>query len=128
MRGENMTETAERTRALQEEMQRKQEETSERFQAHLERLMEERGIESLKELHRRFVGTGYAYIPVPGLHRDKPVSFRLFSRIAAHQTPYIHPQFLRGLEEVLGLTEEELKELIWVYVWGEPLPAELRKA
>ncbi len=113
---------------LLEELRQHREEASERFQAHIERLMEGRGVESLEELHRRFVESGYAYMPVPGLHRGKPVSLGLFKRIAARKTECIHMEFVRGLEEVLGLTEREVAELIYLYMWGGPRPVELREA
>jgi hypothetical protein len=103
-------------------------EKGERFRAHVERLMEERGIESLEELHERFVGTEYAHVPVPGLHEGKPVSFGLFERLTRRESPYIYGELLSGLREVFGLTGEEFLELMWLYVWGEPRPRELHEA
>ena len=54
-------------------------------------LMERRGIASLEELHRRFLETEHAYIPVPGLHRGKPVSFEVFERCAYGRSRFLIP-------------------------------------
>ena len=104
---------------MREDLLRHKEEASERFQAHLARLMEERGIESLEELHRRFVETEFAHVPVPGLHEGKPISFALFKQLAARRTPYIYGELLEGLTKVLGLDSRETDELILVYTLGE---------
>jgi hypothetical protein len=103
-----------------EELRQRREKASAAFQAELERLMEEKGIEDLEELHRRFVATEYAYIPVPGLHRGKPISLELFKRHAARRHPYVYREFLAGLAEVLGLTGEEAEDLGFIYLMGEP--------
>jgi hypothetical protein len=104
---------------MREDLRRYREEMSERLQAHLGRLMEERGIEDLEELHRRFVETEYAHVPVPGLHEGKPISFALFSRLARRRHPYVYAEFLAGLEEALGLSREEARELEILYFFGE---------
>ncbi len=63
--------------------------------------MEKRGIESLEELHRRFLETEYAHIPVPGLHTGKPVSFEVFERCANGRTDRLYREFVWGMKEVL---------------------------
>ena len=90
---------------MRQDLLRSKEEKSKRFQAHLARLMEERGIESLEELYERFVETEYAHVPVPGLHEGKPVSLELFKRLAARRTPYIYGELTWGLAEVFELSE-----------------------
>ena len=108
---------------MREELRQRREEASEAFQAELQRLMEAKGIESLEDLYRRYIETEYAYIPVPGLHRGKAVSFKEFKRHAARRSPYVYREFLAGLVEVLGLTEEEAGELGFIYLMGEPRKA-----
>jgi len=118
-----------RDEAVLAEMRQRREEAAERFRAHLEGLMEERGIESVEELHRRFVETEYAYIPVPGLHRGKPVSLELFRRLVTGQeSRYFYGELMGGLREVFELTEEEFEELSFVYIWGERPSARQRQA
>jgi hypothetical protein len=104
---------------MQEDLLREREEASKLFQAHLERLMEERGIESLEELYERFVETGYAHVPVPGLHEGKPVSLELFKRLAARKTLYIYGELTWGLAEVFELSHQDLDELILLYLFVE---------
>ena len=115
--------TEELPEELQEEIQRRREEASEAFSAELHRLMEQKGVEDLGELYRRYIETEYAYIPVPGLHRGKPVSFKEFKKHAARKSPYGYREFLAGLVEALGLTEEEAEELGFIYLMGEPRQA-----
>ena len=105
---------------MREDLRRRHEEASVAFQWELRRLMDEKGVEDLEELYRRFVETEYAYVPVPGLHRGKPISFELFKRLAGRRTPYVYQGFLAGLAEVLGLNGEEARDLGHLYVWGEP--------
>jgi hypothetical protein len=49
--------------------------------------MDRRGIEDVEELHRRFVETEHAYIPVPGRHRGKPASLEEFKRHVRGRVP-----------------------------------------
>ena len=107
---------------MREDLRRHKEEASERLRAHLERLMEEKGIEDLEELYERFVQTEYAYIPVPGLHRGKPVSFEQFKLHAARRHPYVYGEFAAGLVQVLGLSDEEARKLSFFYLLGEEPP------
>jgi hypothetical protein len=97
--------------------------TSKRFRAHLRKLMEQRGVESIEELYERFLAVGYR-IPVPGRHRNKPVpleEFRLHSARAypSSEEPKVYAEFICGLGEALELSEEEFSELAFVYLWGE---------
>ena len=105
---------------MREDLRRRHEEASVAFQWELRRLMDEKGVEDLEELYRRFVETEYAYVPVPGLHRGKPISFELFKRLAGRRTPYVYREFLAGLQEVFGLSDEETLELGLIYLMGEP--------
>ena len=89
-------------------------------------LMDRAGIESLEELHRRFVETEYAYIPVPALHRGKPVSFNLFKRIATGTDRFVYREFVLGLCDVLSLDDDDALDLMWTHMLGERRPAGLR--
>ena len=84
-------------------------------------LMEAAGIESFEELHRRFIEIEHAYIPVPGLHRGKPVSFRVFERSATGRDRFIYPQFIEGVLEVLGLDRRSVEafDLMLAYGYGK---------
>jgi hypothetical protein len=102
--------------------------TSELFRARLQKLMEQRGVESIEELHERFLAVGYR-IPIPGRHRNKPVpleEFRLHCARAYSEAsaPHVYSEFICGVGEALELVQEEFSELVWVYLWGErPLKA-----
>ncbi len=84
-------------------------------------LMEKRGIENLEELHRRFIETEHAHIPVPGLHTGKPVSFELFERVVYGRTRFIYRELVRGMVEVLGFEpySEEVHDFALAYTWGK---------
>ena len=86
----------------------------------MDELMADAGIDSLEELHRRFIETEHAYIPVPGLHRGKPVSFKVFERSAGGRDRFIYPQFIEGVLEVLGQDRrsEAALDLIVTYTMG----------
>jgi hypothetical protein len=86
----------------------------------VEELMRSRGIEDLEELHARFVETEYAYIPVPGRHRGKPVSLDEFKRHGRGEYPILYGEFAQGVAKVLELTNEEMGELAYSYMWGRP--------
>ena len=83
-------------------------------------LMDAAGIESLEELHRRCVETEYAYIPVPGRHRGKPVSFEVFERSARGRDRAVYIEFVSGVLEVLGLDRrsEAGLDLVVTYAFG----------
>jgi hypothetical protein len=84
--------------------------------------MDRRGIEDVEELHRRFVETEHAYIPVPGRHRGKPVSLEEFKRHVRGEYPAYYGQLTRGLAEVLEIaTESEEVELVYSYLFGTPV-------
>ena len=112
-----------RPEKVRAEIQRGREEASEAFSAELHRLMEQKGVEDLGELYLHYVETEHAYIPVPGLHRGKTISFEEFKRHAARRHPYVYREFLAGLVEALGLTEEEARDLSFIYLMGEPRQA-----
>jgi hypothetical protein len=115
--------TEERTTTeMQEEHRQWREEGSKAFTAELERLMAEKGVEDLEELHRRFLETDYAYIPIRGRHRGKPVPFEEFKLHATRMYGYLYMEVFSGLVDALGLTEEETRELIYVYAMGRPRP------
>ncbi len=87
----------------------------------LEELMAARGIEDLEELHRRFLETEYAYIPIPGGHRGKPVPFEEFKQHVENRYPkYHYRQVIWGLSEVLGATRQEKMALVGSYMMGPP--------
>jgi hypothetical protein len=101
---------------------------SEVFQARLEEMMEERGVESIEELHERFLATGER-IAVPGRHRDKPVKLEEFKRHCAMAYPsvenaWMYPSFFRGIRVALGLSDKEVIELICLATLGEFWPPE----
>jgi hypothetical protein len=73
----------------------------------VEELMAQRGIESLEELHRRFVETEYAYIAIPGRHRGKPTTLESFKQHVEARDQRLYPEFYQGLREVLGLTYDD---------------------
>jgi hypothetical protein len=87
----------------------------------LSELMEKRGIESLEELHRRFIETEYAHILVPGLHTGKPVSLKVFERVAYGQSRFIYRAFVLGMVEVLDFEpcSEEGWDFALAYTWGK---------
>jgi hypothetical protein len=86
--------------------------------------MDERGIEDVEELHRRFLETEWAYIPIPGRHKGKPVPLKEFKRHVAGEHPYgaIYGELIIGLGEVFGLKrgDKDLDALILSYLWGSP--------
>jgi hypothetical protein len=94
------------------------------FLAEVERLMEEKGIEDLEELHRRFALTEHAYIPVPGLHRGKAVSFEEFKRHMNCERGGLYGPVIKGLTEVFGMErpkdDKEIAELTLAYIKCEP--------
>ncbi|MDQ3911641.1 MAG: hypothetical protein M3305_07720 [Actinomycetota bacterium] len=87
----------------------------------LDEYMEKRGIENLEELHRRFLETEHAYIPVPGLHRGKPVSFEVFERVAYGGGHGLYRAFVWGMMEVLDLEPytDEGNDFALTYTIGE---------
>ncbi len=106
-----------------EEMGRRNAEGGDVFRAYLERLMEEKGVSGIEELHERFLATGWR-IPIPGRHADKPVKLEEFKLHCARaypspEHPLTYNSFFRGLWEALRLTEEEFRELLYVYMWGK---------
>jgi hypothetical protein len=111
---------------LFEDQRRHWEEASAAMQAHLERLMQEKDSEGLEELYERFVRTEYAYIPVPGLYRGKPVSNKEFKRHAARRHEFVYGGFFKGLREALELTEREQAEIAPYYFLREPTPTGTR--
>lgn len=92
----------------------------------MDELMAKAGIEDLEELHRRFLETEHAYIPVPGLHRGKPISLELFKRFAGGTYPILYRHFVRGVADVLNLDREDALDLGFTYVWGKRLSESLR--
>ncbi len=87
----------------------------------MDELMAAVGIEDFEELHRRFIATEHAYVPVPGLHRGKPVSLELFKRIALGKVKYVSGEYFAGVLEVLGLDRrsEPAMDLVVTYAFGE---------
>jgi hypothetical protein len=84
-------------------------------------LMTSRGIEDLEDLHRRFLETGHAYIPIPGRHRGKQVPFEEFKAHLEGRQPRPYPELLAGLREVLApVTMEERLALTISYALGPP--------
>ena len=110
--------TPEEWEEQREEWRRERQEAIREF---LGEIMERRGIESLEELHRRFIETEHAYIPVPGLHRGKPVSFEVFERCAYGRSRCLYREFVRGMMEVLDLKPytEEGDDFALAYTWGK---------
>jgi hypothetical protein len=101
---------------------------SELFQARLEELMEQKGVSGIEELYARFLATGVR-IPVAGRHRDKPVKLEEFKRHCAMAYPSVegalmYLSFFRGIRAALGLSNEEVKELICLATLGEYVPSE----
>jgi transcriptional regulator with XRE-family HTH domain len=87
------------------------------FRAEIDRLMAERGIESLEELRERFIAAGYGAID----RRDQTPSLWRFELHANGAAGGLHQRFVWGLQETLGLTEEEVKDLFRAYlnyIWG----------
>jgi|SRR5215218_9582044 len=83
--------------------------------------MERCGIEDVEELHRRFVETEYAYIPIRGRHKGRPVPLEEFKRHVAGEHPMIYGELGRGLVEVLGITEDRQQgEFYLSYMLGRP--------
>ena len=83
--------------------------------------MDEAGIESVEELHKRLVETEYAYVPTPGRHKGKPVSLKEFKRHLACEHPSLCVEVILGLaSEVLGLTEKQKAKLVLSYGFGRP--------
>ncbi len=73
--------------------------------------MTDRGIESLEELHERFIASGHGAID----RRDRTASLWRFKLHANGATGALYGSFVRGLCEVLGLTEEEVMDLLRAY-------------
>ena len=93
------------------------------FREQIEHLAASREID-LEELHRRFIEGGYG-----GVDRyDRNISLQRFEQHASGETGALNQAFLWGLEGVLGLTEEEVMDFLWLYLWGVPRPAQLRQA
>ncbi len=87
----------------------------------MDELMAPAGIESFEELHRRFIATEHAYVPVPGLHRGKPVSLELFKRIALGRVRAVHIEYISGMLEVLGIDRRSKvgTDFVVTYTFGE---------
>jgi hypothetical protein len=100
--------------------------TSERevaaFWDQVSRLMDERGIEGIEDLHQRFLETDYAEaIRVPGRHRGSKPKLPEFKRHVTGRYPVIYGELMNGLIEVLDITDESEKaRLCLSYVWGRP--------
>jgi hypothetical protein len=84
--------------------------------------MAERGIESLEELHRRFLETDHTEaMRVPGRHRGTKPKLPEFERHVTARDHRIYGELLNGLIEVLEITDErEMSKLSLAYVWGRP--------
>ena len=99
------------------------------FPVVVERFVASRGVESFEELYRRFLQTEHAYIPVPGLHRGKPVSFEEFKRHISAERTYLYGEVISGLTEALGMErprdDKEIAALTLAYVLGRK-PLRLR--
>ena len=115
---ERASRTPEEWEEQREEWRRERQET---IREVLHELMEKRGIENLEELHRRFLETEHAHIPVPGLHTGKPVSFEVFERCAYGRSRMLYRESIWGMEEVLDLDpqSEEAVDFALAHTWGE---------
>ncbi len=81
------------------------------YRAEIDRLMADRGIESLEELHRRFIEGGYG-----GVDRyDRNISLERFERHANGATGGLNQRFVWGLDSILELTDEERVVLLRAY-------------
>ena len=93
------------------------------FPVVLERFMEERGIESLEELHRRFVeSAGMATYPCRGSTAVSPVSFEEFKRHISCEHKFLYGEVMLGLIGAFGLErprdDKEIAALTLAYVLG----------
>ncbi len=113
--------TEEATRGAPERFAEERRQRQETIREYLDEIMERRGIESLEELHRRFLETEHAHIPVPGLHTGKPVSFEVFERCALGRSRGLYREFVWGMMEVLDLKPytDEGNDFALSYTWGE---------
>jgi|SRR5215211_1194336 len=81
------------------------------FRDVINRLMDERGIESLEELHRRVVESGYG-----GIDRyDRNTSLWRFELHVNGETGALSQRFIRALDYILEPTKEERAELLRAY-------------
>lgn len=92
------------------------------FWDEVSRHVDERGIESIEELHRRFLEADHAEaMRVPGRHRGTRPKLPEFGRHVTARDPRIYGEFLNGLIEILGIIDErEVSRLSLAYVWGRP--------
>ena len=84
--------------------------------------MDEQGIETLEELHERFLETEWAErIPVPARHRGSKPKLPEFKRHVTGSYPALYGALTRGLEEVFEISDEqEVARLTLSYIMGRP--------
>jgi hypothetical protein len=93
------------------------------FWDEVSRLMDERGIESLEDLHRRFLESSVrGFIPVSGRHRDKPVSLSEFREHITARHRVVYGELIVGLADAFELDpeSEEVSALGYSYAFGRP--------
>jgi hypothetical protein len=89
----------------------------------IERLMASRGVESLEELHARFIEGGYGRVD----RYDRNISLKRFEVYVNGESGVVSDRFYRGLRETLGLTREEEERLVLIHIGeviGRPLHLE----
>jgi hypothetical protein len=87
-------------------------------------LMDERGIEDVEDLHRRFLETEWAQrVPVPGRRRGSTPKLPEFRRHVEGTYPILYGEFIAGLFEVFGLDERDPRavRLVLSYAVGRSL-------
>jgi hypothetical protein len=87
---------------------RAQEDCPSAFNVVLERLMEERGIETYDDAYEMFTEAGYE------------LDFDTFYDDCNAYSDVIRDEFVRGMMDVLELNEEERLAFAWAIMWGRP--------
>jgi hypothetical protein len=77
------------------------------FNVVLERLMEERSVETYDDLYDMFTDAGYE------------LDFDAFYDYCQGEANLIHEEFVRGMVGVLELDEEEKLAFAWAIMWGQ---------